>query len=60
MKLTLQDLAIFYCCSLRTAQVRKEEIKLGLSLKKKHVTIYDLSCYEGLKLAEIKEAIGIR
>ena len=60
MKLTLKDIAMFYCCSLRTAQIRKEEIRLGLSLTKRHVSIYDLSCYEGLTVSEVKKAIGLR
>lgn len=59
MKLTYKDVAMFYNCSLRTAQNRISEIRVALSIKKKYITIYDLSCYEGLRLMEVKEALNL-
>lgn len=58
MGLSLQQLANFYECSTRTAQLRKKEIIDGLGLRRKRVEIYDLCKYEGVKYGAAKVMVN--
>ena len=57
MELTLQDLARFYGCSLRTAQDRAKEIKNYFGFKGRVKKIH-LAKYEGLSLDDINLILG--
>ena len=53
-ELTLQDIATFYGCGLRTAQDRAKEIKAFFELsRKKRILKFHLAKYEGLTLSDL-------
>lgn len=45
-RLSVKDLAVFYCCSLATAQRRKKELQNALNIH--HIRVIDLANYEGV------------
>ena len=59
-ELTLQEIADFYGCSVRTAQDRVSEIKGYLKLEhKKRVTNYHLAYYEGMSMDDLNECFSV-
>lgn len=50
-RMSVQELQMFYVCSLNTAKKRMKEISFVLG--KRNVSYYDLAKYEGYKVSEV-------
>ena len=57
MILRLKDLCKFYNCSMSTATRIKQDIHFCLKHRKKHLTLLDLSKYEGCTIKEIQDLL---
>lgn len=54
-RLSLKDLAVFYCCSVRTAQRRKLELQQALNITK--IRVLDVAQYEGVSSDVVANAL---
>ncbi len=61
MELTLNEICLFYDCSISTAGRRVQEIKdyLKLPKNKKRILAVHVAKYEGLKVSDVKEIIKL-
>lgn len=54
-RLSLKDLAIFYCCSVSTAKRRKLELQQAMNITK--IRVLDLAKYEGVSTEVVANAL---
>lgn len=54
-RLSIKDLAVFYCCSISTAKRRKMELQQALNITK--IRVLDVAQYEGVSSDVVANAL---